>query len=72
MANFFNTLVIDAIHSHDGKRVAKKPDVFNDSNLTFKEKLFQYSDGELYDVLQAITEKREVMLKECQRRGMKI
>ena len=69
---FFNTLVIDAIHSHDGKRVAKKPDVFNDSNLTFKEKLFQYSDGELYDVLQAITEKREVMLKECQRRGMKI
>tara|TARA_R110002167_G_scaffold359010_1_gene575368 strand:+ start:288 stop:611 length:324 start_codon:yes stop_codon:yes gene_type:complete len=69
---FFNTLIIDAIQTHDGKKVVKKPNVFNDSNLIFKEKLFQYSDGELYDILQAITEKREVMMKECQRRGMKI
>ena len=64
--------MVDTINSHDGKKTVKKPDVFNDSNLAFKEKLFQYSDGELYDILQAITEKREVMLKECQRRGMKI
>ena len=70
--SFFNTIMVDTINSHDGKKTVKKPDVFNDSNLAFKEKLFQYSDGELYDILQAITEKREVMLKECQRRGMKI
>ena len=70
--SFFNTLVVNAIKTHDSKRTVKKPDVFNDSNISFKEKLFQYSDGELYDILQAITEKREVMMKECQRRGMKI
>ena len=70
--SFFNTIMVDTINSHDGKKTVKKPDVFNDSNLAFKEKLFQYSDGELYDILQAITEKREVMLKECQRRGMKL
>jgi|TARA_R110000824_G_scaffold401217_1_gene611317 hypothetical protein len=70
--SFFNTVMVDAINSHDGKKTVKKPSVFDDSNLAFKEKLFQYSDGELYDILHAITEKREVMLKECQRRGMKI
>ena len=70
--SFFNTLVVNAIQTHDGKRTVKKPDVFNDSNISFKEKLFQYSDGELYDILQAITEKREVMMKECKRRGIKI
>jgi len=70
--SFFNKLITDAIHTHDGKKTLKKPDVFNDSNLTFKEKLLVNSDGELYDILQAITEKREVMLKECKRRGMKI
>jgi hypothetical protein len=70
--SFFNTIMVDVINSHDGKKTVKRPNVFNDSNLIFKEKLFQYSDGELYDILQIITEKREVMLKECQRRGMKI
>ena len=70
--SFFNTVIVEAIHTHDGKKTLKKPDVFIDSNLTFKEKLLANSDGELYDILQAITEKREVMLKECQRRGMKI
>ena len=46
--SFFNTLVVNAIQTHDGKRTVKKPDVFNDSNISFKEKLFQYSDCLLY------------------------
>ena len=69
---FFNKLLVDALHSHNDKNVIQKPDVYNDSNLIFKEKLLTYSDGELYDILQAITEKREVMMKECKRRGIKI
>ena len=35
--SFFNTLVVNAIQTHDGKRTVKKPDVFNDSNISFKE-----------------------------------
>lgn len=69
---FFNKLIVDALHSHNNKDMIEKPDVYNDSNLIFKEKLLKYSDGELYDILQAISEKREVMMKECKRRGMKI
>ena len=70
--SFFNKVIVDAIQTHDGKKTMKKPDVFNDSNISFKEKLLKYSDGELYDILQAISEKREVLMKECKRRGMKI
>ncbi len=70
--SFFNKIIIDALHSHTDKNVIQRPDVYTDSNLIFKEKLLKYSDGELYDILKAISEKRDVLMKECKRRGMKI
>ena len=70
--SFFNKVIVDAIHSDSDKNIVQKPGIYNDSNLIFKEKLLKYSDGELYDILQAISEKREVLMKECKRRGVKI
>jgi hypothetical protein len=49
-----------------------KPDFYEDSQSTIKEKLLKYTDGQMYDLLSLMTVGRDIIIRECQRRGVKV
>ncbi len=49
-----------------------RPDFYEDSQSTIREKLLKYTDGQAYDLLSMITISRDILIRECERRGVKI
>ena len=49
----------------------KKIDFYNDNLKITKDKLILYSNGELLDLLELISEKRDSIMRDAKRRGIK-
>lgn len=49
-----------------------RPDFYEDSQSTIREKLLKYTDGQTYDLLLMMTTSRDIIIRECERRGVKI
>ena len=49
-----------------------RPDFYEDSNSTIQEKLSKYTDGQALDLLIEITNGRDIIMRECDRRGIKV
>ena len=48
-----------------------RPDWYEDSHSTIQEKLMKYTDGQTYDLLKLMTISRDIVIRECERRGIK-
>lgn len=49
-----------------------RPDFYEDSNSTIHQKLSKYTDGQIYDLLLDVTNGRDLIMRECKRRGISV
>lgn len=72
-----NTMVLDYTHNYDkimGKKkmyVPKKPNMYDDTLSKIKEKLLSLSDGEILDIINDVSDYRNILIREAKKRGTK-
>ena len=55
-----------------GIDMSKRLNPYDDSKITVREKLKTHSDGEAYDVFKILTEMRDTVISDLNKRGMKL
>jgi hypothetical protein len=49
-----------------------RPDFYEDSQSTIAEKLSKYTDGQTLDLLILMSTGRDIIMRECEKRGIKV